>query len=683
MKHGVVENMAPLGTMPKVGLFKKAVVPASATTSEHKTTPTPIRKIIIKRRSPATPATPPVPPPAASTPAPEEDETEEEPEEEEVLGDRRNHRDYDMDESGRPTLTRRSLQSREDLDDDWAAGKSGYKGYSRRSMSRVSAGRLGSISSSSYQQVPSLSFRDLKEQADQVIERAVDEALAQYRYPTAWALRTLYDEKYDDPAFLGLVVRIFHQTAGREDLEEFRRLMAPRKREGKKDNKGCYYFVPPTTNNRFTPHQPKIAPYAHLIKIDLSPLTQATELGNQSEPEVQPESALEPITEPEPRPELEFEVEPKLEISLEPLPQPERVSKRELPEEEVQQEQAAEQEVHVRKKRRSNRHSASTSKMTVNGVNGKVKMKSPFKRRTRRDSQSSTSSLSSARSLTPPEEPLEDPEADAYEVPPSRASPVAESTSNDVAATKQVTKKGRRRSAAPRKSTRGNASSEPPVSKASTPAISQPAASSKQPTPAPPQDANEHALAIEQPYDMPAVVDAPLFPNPNPKKGGKSANGGTVPGKVGKIDENDRKVLLRQMARAVTKGSEASIEQSFARDTPVLDKEDSPVGPAPSSRPRTSYAAAPTRATPTAPAARTTRSGRKRSHEEVEEQASPITVNFAASEAAPSTAANSRAGTPALRPAKKSRPPGVRVKNSYVPSHRPQGSPIDWHSRAC
>ena len=27
MRHGVVEGMAPLGTMPKVGIFKKAAAP--------------------------------------------------------------------------------------------------------------------------------------------------------------------------------------------------------------------------------------------------------------------------------------------------------------------------------------------------------------------------------------------------------------------------------------------------------------------------------------------------------------------------------------------------------------------------------------------------------------------------------------------------------------------------------
>ncbi|KAK0645916.1 hypothetical protein B0T16DRAFT_149273 [Cercophora newfieldiana] len=678
LKHGVVENMAPLGTMPKVGLFRKAVAPAPITAPENKT---PSRKIILKRPVPPTPAV--APPVVASTPAPEEDETEEE-EEEEVLEEHKDHRGFDLDESGRPALTRRSLQSREDLDDDWAPGKSSYKGYSRRSMSRASAGRYGSMSSSSFQQgPPHYRLSDLKELADQVIEKAVDEALSSFRYPTAFALRTLYDDKCDDEAFLNLLVKVFQQTASPEELEEFGRLMAPRKRDGKNENKGCYYFVPPTTNNRFTPHEPKIAPYGHLVKIDLSPLRQITSVDDQSEPEIstepvaeataqpEPDAEVEPAPEqepvPEPEPAAEPEPEPKLEASLEPQlqPQPERVGKRELPQDdEPQQEQVAEQEVHVRKKRRSNRHSASATKMSANGVNGKGKHISPSKRRTRANSQSSTSSLSSARSLTPPEEPQQDAEeAGAFEVPPSRTSPAAGTASNEViSATRQSTRKGRRRSVAPRKATKGNASSEPSASKASTPTATHLAASSKQPTPAPQQDGSDQ-IAAEQPYDMPAVVDSPLFPNPNPKKGNKSvSNGVSFPSKVGKIDETDKKLLLRQTARAVTRSLEATVEQSFARNTPAVED----TTPAPPSRSRTSLPTA--RDTPTATAAtsRTRSAARKRSHnDDAEEQPSPTTINFAASEVAPSTAATSRAGTPALRPAKRQKT-GLRVKNSPV-----------------
>ncbi|UNI14365.1 hypothetical protein JDV02_001000 [Purpureocillium takamizusanense] len=105
---------------------------------------------------------------------------------------------------------------------------------------------------------------------DKVVEVAVDEALKHYRYPTAWALRTLYDERRDEAEFVAMVEDVFKQTADAETMQQFSRLMEEKKREGKRDNQGCYYFVPPTTNSRFTPHKPKPAPYAGLLRTSSS-----------------------------------------------------------------------------------------------------------------------------------------------------------------------------------------------------------------------------------------------------------------------------------------------------------------------------------------------------------------------------------------------------------------------------
>ncbi|KAI1467011.1 uncharacterized protein F4812DRAFT_45615 [Daldinia caldariorum] len=115
-----------------------------------------------------------------------------------------------------------------------------------------------------------------KEFADKVVEAAVDEALRHYRYPTAWALRLLYDENSSDPHFVSMIEDIFHQRADIDTIKEFNRLVSDKKRDGKKDNKGCYYFVPPSTGSRFTPHKPKPAPYADLVKMDLSILPEDT-----------------------------------------------------------------------------------------------------------------------------------------------------------------------------------------------------------------------------------------------------------------------------------------------------------------------------------------------------------------------------------------------------------------------
>ncbi|KAG6257778.1 hypothetical protein E4U23_000020 [Claviceps purpurea] len=98
-----------------------------------------------------------------------------------------------------------------------------------------------------------------------IVDAAVGEALKHYRYPTAWALRTLYDEKHGDANFVSMIEDVFSQTADKETIEEFFRLMEQRKREGKKNNRACHYFVRPTPNSGFTPHAPIPAPYADMI----------------------------------------------------------------------------------------------------------------------------------------------------------------------------------------------------------------------------------------------------------------------------------------------------------------------------------------------------------------------------------------------------------------------------------
>ncbi|KAK2935904.1 Zinc finger, PHD-type [Fusarium oxysporum f. sp. vasinfectum] len=126
-----------------------------------------------------------------------------------------------------------------------------------------------------------------KEFTDKVVEAAVDEALKHYRYPTAWALRTLYDERSSDPRFVAMIEEVFTQTADEATMQKFSREMQKKKREGKKDNQGCYYFIPPTTNSRFTPHKPKAAPYGKLLHHNqVEEVVEVVEVETEDESEV-------------------------------------------------------------------------------------------------------------------------------------------------------------------------------------------------------------------------------------------------------------------------------------------------------------------------------------------------------------------------------------------------------------
>ncbi|TQV94585.1 Zinc finger domain-containing protein, PHD-finger [Cordyceps javanica] len=90
-------------------------------------------------------------------------------------------------------------------------------------------------------------------------------------YPTAWALRTLYDEKSGDPEFESMVTDVLQQTADDDTLNEFSKHIGDKKREGGTENGDCYYFAPPsaaTTNHRLEAQKaskPADALYGELV----------------------------------------------------------------------------------------------------------------------------------------------------------------------------------------------------------------------------------------------------------------------------------------------------------------------------------------------------------------------------------------------------------------------------------
>ncbi|OHW93597.1 PHD-finger domain-containing protein [Colletotrichum incanum] len=256
VRYGVTENMAPLGTLPK----------APATKKQGQDGAGPVRKIILKSSSANSAAA------AASAPTAKRSETP---------PPSLSSPPAAVQKQTRKSLPARGLEEDEE-DEDYAPKAAAGKGlgrrasasHSRKSLSRSSVSRRASssvhqtaLSSDAVQ--PSESTPENKDVVEKAVEVAVEEALRHYRYPTAWALRTLYDENSSNPAFLSMLEDVYHQTADEDTLDEFSRLIEDKKREGKKDNQACYYFVPPSTNSRFTPHKPKPAPYGQLLSLDL------------------------------------------------------------------------------------------------------------------------------------------------------------------------------------------------------------------------------------------------------------------------------------------------------------------------------------------------------------------------------------------------------------------------------
>ena len=306
IRSGVVENMAPLGTLPKAAMLKKAPVCAE---SPPPTTGSTVKRIVLKK--PFSPAAVPLisTPSATATPS---DITR--MSSSEAAGAME---DSTLDPLLSPTShLALPLPVVDDInDDDYVPKKSKTRRIAHRpshaSASSASATpthprrqshRHKSVRSSpippnmdptpdptpvptappspTHSEAPSVQQLarepDDKEQASKIVEVAVDEALRHFRYPTAWALRLLYDENSRDPHFVSMIEDIYYQRATPKTIRKFRRLISEKKKEGKKENKGWYYFVPPPTSGRFTPQKPAPAPYEGLIKMEFATLLQTS-----------------------------------------------------------------------------------------------------------------------------------------------------------------------------------------------------------------------------------------------------------------------------------------------------------------------------------------------------------------------------------------------------------------------
>lgn len=89
---------------------------------------------------------------------------------------------------------------------------------------------------------PNGEYRVDLEMTDRVVESAVQEALDNQRWPTAYALRTLYDDHRLNPRMVRLIDTIYSGRADDNQLKEFKGVMKHKKKEGKKDRTGEYYF---------------------------------------------------------------------------------------------------------------------------------------------------------------------------------------------------------------------------------------------------------------------------------------------------------------------------------------------------------------------------------------------------------------------------------------------------------
>ncbi|CAI4219208.1 unnamed protein product [Parascedosporium putredinis] len=104
-----------------------------------------------------------------------------------------------------------------------------------------------------------------KKAIDEVIDGAVENALKYRRYPTAYAIRTLYDENSSDAQIVSMFEDVFLQRADTETINRFARLVTERKEVGAKDKVAFRFFSPGAVGS---PGAPIPAHSADLARFD-------------------------------------------------------------------------------------------------------------------------------------------------------------------------------------------------------------------------------------------------------------------------------------------------------------------------------------------------------------------------------------------------------------------------------
>ncbi|KAM5351521.1 hypothetical protein ACJ41O_004244 [Fusarium nematophilum] len=653
MRYGVVENMAPLGSLPKPkktgpettsGVRRIILRPSGASAAKSATQPVPddpAADVDVDGDAPAggdgaaatskMRAAASSPPPTTQPPTP--------PRRKSIIlkdaaaaADDEDDEDYDPSraskrrQSGRASLgrrTRRSSGGRRSSITVTKPAATEAKESNELKQSQEPKETKGAKDLKEAKERPASERTEPqdKEFADRVVEAAVDEALKHYRYPTAWALRTLYDEKSGDPRFVAMIEDVFNQTADEATLRKFSKQMEQKKREGKKDNQGCYYFIPPTTNSRFTPHKPKAAPYGRLLQRHQQHLE-----GEEEDDDDDDENTPPRHDHPRCQPGSERRALKKPKTS------------------------------HSRSHSRSHSHSSHAhahahahpghaTRNTPRKIAASNQPQTPSRKRNRRDSASSDSSLSSALSLSSPE-------ASIASVSPARRGgtgrpgpgpgPGPGPDSSDAPKLRPITT---RRKSLASKSKQSRTS--PSASNSPTLPISNTNTSSAADAPA------SATISVSADVSMPGrVPTAHLFPNlPTKSKTPKGASkSSSVPADEAAHDDDDsfwdRRRDAQKFANSVT-----------VRESSVRDGEDEEQVATPAKRTRR------TRQSIVPPATtRATRSASKRPHDEVDSTVSPVAWSF---QGDGSSVVGSRAATPTLRPPKKQRT-GLRVKSSPV-----------------
>ncbi|KAI1261148.1 hypothetical protein F5Y18DRAFT_210570 [Xylariaceae sp. FL1019] len=504
---------------------------------------------------------------------------------------------------------------------------------------------------------------DDKEQADKAVESAVEEALRHFRYPTAWALRTLYDENSSDPQFVSMIEDVCYQRATPKVLGKFCRLLNDKKKDGKRDNKGFDYFVPPPPGGNLAPEHPETAPYGELLSMDFANILRASvqDFGDEdghvskkrkTEPTPQDQQAIA-------APALKADDESSI-ATLGYKPESTRGKTMKAFQERNGQDALSHTHAHPKAHANGSRDNAalatkvkSPHKSPRKSPHKTPKKSTPKRKKTRSDSVSSLSSLSSV-----PDDAIED--LDDF----------MDTTIDDEPVMSRVLED---EDAAPNNAQTPVASAQPITAKQT-----KPAAKKKSTLPKPGSSQNttanhqpSHSSSRPRDSSMPATTVATSITattsTPHPTK--QPASSVKFNSRFGEFDEDSALLISRKLSTKSETARKTSVvtEESFIREPLELDTlpEDLTLlsQPVPSLPPLETASRFPK--TPASALSSRAARAAKRNHDEMEDASSPIVASFR-TDLEPHSARGSRAATPAHARSSKKPRGGLRVKTSPI-----------------
>ena len=188
-----------------------------------------------------------------------------------------NEQESSLPDLAAPSSARRSTMK--DADDDYQPKVSTKRAaatrspVTRRSLTRASEGRQ-SLPRSDAAVAHAPEGKDepgdaekMQQVVGKVVNEAVKTAMQHRRYPSAFALRTLYAENTSDPRVMTMFEDVFLQRADADTIDQFTALVTEKKRQGARNDAAYGQWL--RTETVGSKKQPVSAPYDDLLKQDV------------------------------------------------------------------------------------------------------------------------------------------------------------------------------------------------------------------------------------------------------------------------------------------------------------------------------------------------------------------------------------------------------------------------------